>query len=122
MGKSVVRSNHALLSLNAGLAVNQEFRSGNEPSEVNLELPLSGNYDLFFYSTPKTDLKTGLTLFVGITDWGRNRLEQNLAFRREFIKDLFWELSTYVSYDSKPPQSAKSAVDYGVVSSLGYSF
>ena len=51
-----------------------------------------------------------------------NRLEQILSFRREFIKDLFWELGTYVSYDSRPPESANSSVDYGIVSSLGYSF
>lgn len=122
MGRAAIQTNYSLLTLVAGLAVNQEWRSGGEPSAVNLELPLSANYDLFFYSTPKTDLKTGLTIFVGLSDWGRNRVEQNLSFRREFIKDLFWELSTYVSYDSKPPESAKSSTDYGIVSSLGYSF
>jgi hypothetical protein len=122
MGRAAIRTNHALLSLVAGLAINQEWRSGGEPSAVNLELPLSANYDLFFYSTPKTDLKSGLTLYIGITDWGRNRVEQNLSFRREFIKDLFWDISTYVSYDSRPPESANSSIDYGIVSSLGYSF
>ena len=122
MGRSVVRTNHALLSLIAGRAVNQEFRTGDEPSAVTLGLPRSVTYDLFFYSTPKTDLKTSLTIFVGVSDWGRNRAEQNLAFRREFIKDLFWEISTYASYDSRPPESANSSADYGVVSSLGDSF
>jgi hypothetical protein len=43
------------------------------------------------------------------------------ARRRELVKDLFVELSVYDSYDNKPPEDGTEN-DYGIVTSLGYSF
>jgi hypothetical protein len=44
-----------------------------------------------------------------------------VALRRELVKDLFAELSFYDSYDSRPPDEGEKN-DYGIVTSLGYSF
>jgi hypothetical protein len=38
------------------------------------------------------------------------------------IKDLFWDLNYYNTYDSDPPSGSTSTTDYGVVTSLGWSF
>jgi hypothetical protein len=37
------------------------------------------------------------------------------------ITDLFVEISVYDSYDSKPPEEGETN-DYGIVTSLGYTF
>jgi hypothetical protein len=38
------------------------------------------------------------------------------------VDDLYFELKLYGSYDSKPPSEDTEKSDYGVVTSLGYSF
>ena len=38
------------------------------------------------------------------------------------IEDLFWELSFYDSYDSRPALLGAEKNDYGVNTSLGYDF
>jgi hypothetical protein len=38
------------------------------------------------------------------------------------VDDLYFELKFYGSYDSRPPSEDTEKSDYGVVTSLGYSF
>jgi hypothetical protein len=47
--------------------------------------------------------------------------ETDISCKREFVKDLFFDVLLYHSYDSNPPTGAKSG-DYGITTSLGYSF
>ena len=49
-------------------------------------------------------------------------IEGKLRSRYELVKDLFFEISLYGSYDSDPGAEANSNSDYGLVTSLGYSF
>jgi hypothetical protein len=62
-----------------------------------------------------------LTVFPSITDAGRVRADLEIGLRRELVTDLFIELSVYDSYDSKPPEDGTDN-DYGIVTSLGYTF
>ena len=52
---------------------------------------------------------------------GEAQVELDFALRRELITDLFVEISVYDSYDSKPPEDGETN-DYGIVTSLGYTF
>jgi hypothetical protein len=38
------------------------------------------------------------------------------------VSDFYLDLSFYQSYDSDPPDVAAEKTDYGVITSLGYSF
>jgi hypothetical protein len=38
------------------------------------------------------------------------------------VDDLYFELKLYGSYDSQPPSEGTEKSDYGLVTSLGYSF
>ena len=38
------------------------------------------------------------------------------------IADLFWDMSYYNTYDNRPASGSKSNNDYGVVTSIGWSF
>ena len=42
--------------------------------------------------------------------------------RWELISDLFWDLAYYNTFDSDPPSGSTSTNDYGIVTSVGYSF
>ena len=56
------------------------------------------------------------------TDSGRLRTQLDVNLRWELINDLFWDLNYYNTYDSDPPSGAESTSDYGIVTSIGWSF
>ena len=45
-----------------------------------------------------------------------------LRAKYEFVDDLYFELKVYGSYDSQPPLADSEQSDYGLTTSLGYSF
>lgn len=105
----------------AGAALTQEQFTGDE-TQQNVEGVLGTQYSYFRYDSPKASLDFTLTVFPSLTDLGRYRLDSGLRSRYELVKDLFFEVSLYAEYDSEPGDEARSNSDYGLVTSLGYSF
>jgi hypothetical protein len=120
-GRYLVQTGRSLWSVTGGTVLVNEQRAGNESSETNVEGFFSTAFEFFTYDTPKTSLTTILSVFPSITDAGRVRGNLDITLRRELVKDLFFDLSFYQSYDSEPPDEGQSS-DYGIVTSLGYSF
>ena len=120
-GRFLVQSGRSLWSVTGGLAVANEQRAGDEDAETNVEAFFNTEYEFFTYDTPKTTLTTALTVFPSLTDSGRVRAKLDFDLRRELVKDLFIGLSVYDSYDSRPPEEG-TRNDYGIVTSLGYTF
>ncbi len=56
-----------------------------------------------------------------LSDLGRLSTKLSVDLRKEFVEDLFLNLNLYYTYDNEPPVGAASD-DYGIVTSLGYSF
>lgn len=121
LGRFLVQTGRSLWSVTAGLGLVNEQRAGDEGGETNVEGFLNTDFEFFTYDTPKTSLTTSLTLFPSVTDSGRIRGNFELGLRRELIADLFFEVSFYQSYDSRPPEQGQNS-DYGIVTSLGYTF
>jgi len=71
---------------------------------------------------PALGVSSRLSVFPGSTESGRTRAQLDLSLRWDVITDLFWDLSYYNSYDTDPPSSSNSTSDYGVITSIGYSF
>mgnify|MGYP000883632685 CR=1 FL=1 len=120
-GRFLVQTGRTLWSFTGGLAVVNEQRAGDEAAETNLESFINTDYEFFTYDSPKTTLTTSLTVYPSLTESGRVRANLDLGLRRELITDLFVELSVYDSYDSQPPEDGTEN-DYGIVTSLGYTF
>jgi putative salt-induced outer membrane protein YdiY len=120
-GRFLVQTGRSLWSATAGIVVVNEQRAGTESAETNLEALLNTEFEFFTYDTPKTSLTTSLTVFPSLTENGRVRTNADVALRRELIEDLFVELSVYDTYDTDPPEEGEKN-DYGIVTSLGYSF
>lgn len=120
-GRFLVQTGRTLWSVTGGVAVVNEQLAGDEDAQTSVEGLLSTDYEFFTYDTPKTTLTTSLTLFPSITESGRVRGNLDFALRRELIEDLFVEISVYDSYDSEPPEDGEKN-DYGIVTSLGYTF
>lgn len=109
-----------------GVAGNLETSIGdnNQTSteKANAEGVVQANWSYFKLHSPKSNINFLFQYYPGITDSGRNRLNTNLRLRQEFVKDLFWSVNLYGSYDSRPPSGAVAKEDYGIVTSLEYEF
>ena len=130
VGKFLVQSQKTEFYLAPGLSVNKELETGSEEdidqrlsdAGNNFEALLTADYTFYRLYSPKSRIKAAATLWQGISDTDRYRANTNVTLRQEFISDLFWDLSFYYDYDSKPLQGAAANEDFGIVTSLGYEF
>lgn len=120
-GRYFVQTNHFEWTGQLGLALSHENYAGGSAFN-SVESLFATDFSLFRYDYPDTDVGGSLTLLPSLTQSGRYRAEAELHANYEFMRDLFLELSLYGSFDSKQPLTGDSASDYGVVTSVGYSF
>ena len=113
-------SNNELVG-GAGLGVNQEVPVEGE-STTNLEAVVGFNYTAFTYDFPNTDIELGAMTYLGLSQWGRVRVEANARLRRELFRDFHFGIKAYESYDSDPATEGAERNDWGVSLSLGYTF
>lgn len=130
IGRFLVQTSTSELALIGGLVASTENLSDSGPpstatgvsSQENLEGLLALQYSRFVFDDPTIDLSTKLAVFPSITDSGRTRAQFDINLRWEMISDLFWDLAYYNTYDSDPPSGSLSTNDYGMVTSIGWSF
>jgi len=120
-GRYFVQNNHSEWLGGLGLAYAHENYTGGEVVD-SIQGVLATSFRLFRYDFPETDIAGSLTLLPSLTESGRYRAEGDLRAKYEFVDDLYFELKVYGSYDSKPPLADSQQSDYGVTTSLGYSF
>ncbi len=114
-------STHEVAAL-AGVGATREWATGQANNQSSLEGILGFDWRIFDFATPKTNLTARAVVFPSLTESGRYRTESNVSLRREIISDFYLDLSFYHTYDSDPPDELAETSDYGVVTSLGYSF
>jgi hypothetical protein len=119
-GKYFVSSNRAEWLGGVGLAYSHESYTGGTFDSV--EAVLVTEFSIFRYDFPETDISGRLTVLPSLTASGRYRAEADLRAKYEFVDNLYFQLEVYGSYDSKPPSLGAVSSDYGLTTSLGYSF
>lgn len=122
IGKYFLQTARSELSGLIGVVGVEEWATGEQDSAGSAETLLGGSYRIFKFSSPKVSLNSNALLFKSITESGRYRTNLNLTLRQEIVKDFYLDLSVYQSYDSDPPDVSADQDDYGVTTSLGYSF
>lgn len=120
LGRYVVQTNENQLSLTGGLVATRESFIGNEDSTTKAEGLIQVRY-LHRNLEPDTSVTFTSNVFPLLEDLREFRAETDLSFRREFIDDLFFDVTLYHSFLSDPPPDAAES-DYGITTSLGYSF
>lgn len=120
-GRYFVQTNSAEWIGGLGLAVTHENYTGGETFD-SIEAVLTTAFSIFRYDFPETDIGGTLSVLPSLTKSGRVRAEADLRAKYEFVDDLYFELKLYGSFDSEPPLEDSQQSDYGVVTSLGYSF
>ena len=105
----------------AGLSVNREKPVEGETT-TNLEAAAGFDYANFAYDFPNTDIQVAAMGYLGLSQWGRYRLESSASLRRELFSDFYFGLRGYASYDSEPATEGAQKSDWGLTLTLGYSF
>jgi putative salt-induced outer membrane protein YdiY len=120
-GRYFVQTNSADWIGGVGVAYSHENYAAGETVD-SVEAVLTTTFSIFRYDFPETDIGGGVAFLPSLTESGRYRAEADLRAKYEFVDDLYFELKLYGSYDSQPPLEDAEQSDYGVVTSLGYSF
>jgi hypothetical protein len=120
-GRYLVQTQRQEWAAYAGLAYTREDFQG-EDRQDSAELVLGTQYSFFRYDSPEASLDATFNVYPSLTTSGRLRSEGQLRSRYEIVNDLFFEVSLYGSFDSDPGAQAESNSDYGLTTSLGYSF
>lgn len=120
IGKNLLQSNSEVFSTGGGVLVNREWISDSTGSQYNLEAVAALQFSKFRYDSPKLNLDSQLSVYPNLTTWGRVRMELDITLKWEIIKDLYWNLQFYTSFDNQPPGGEGAKVDYGIVVSFGW--
>jgi len=121
-GRILRQTDHSAILLEGGLKGTREDLAGSTTDEETIEAYGLVQWDWFRFDTPELDLSTSLEVIPNLSDTGRVRGELDIELQWEMIEDLFWQLSYYNSYDSRPATAGAEKNDYGIITSLGYKF
>ena len=119
-GRTLFQSNRGALSINGGIDLNLENSGSSENS--SMEAFTGIEYSLYKYSAMQSNLVISAIAFPSLTESGRLRWQVDTAWRQELFNNIFWNWTFYASGDNDPPESAASNSDYGVITSLGWTF
>jgi hypothetical protein len=122
IGKNFIRDNHNHLLSSVGLSYNQEQSVETRMYTGNFDALFSLGYKRFYRSTPKLSIISDFLLYPGLTDWGRIRMQADLSVNVEIFKDFQMGLSSYYSYDNRPPEGSLANDDYGLMFTISYEF
>jgi putative salt-induced outer membrane protein YdiY len=120
LGRYLVQTNRNQFSLTAGLNLTQESFTGDDESSTNAEGKFQIRY-LHRNLDPDANITFTSNIYPLLEDFSTYRLETDLIFRREFVEDLYFDVTLSSSYNSVPPTGASKS-DYTVTTSIGYSW
>ncbi len=121
-GNEVVHTNTNNLMVFGGLVVNQEYNIDTTLSRWNLDGVATLSYRLFRFQEPEINITSNLTAYPSFTVPGRYRVDFNISAKITIISDMYFNLSFYENFDSKPPSENAANSDYRISTSIGYSF
>ncbi len=121
-GRFLRDSNTARLAVTAYLAVQQtRYESSTKTDSRPNALGAMFAGDLHLFRFKKTSFDLTASALPILTEIGRIRSYANTAYSIQVVSTLWFKLSFYGSWDNRPPSNF-SGSDYGVSSSISYSF
>ena len=121
VGRYLVQTHDHEWAWYAGANLTQEQQVA-QANRRDVEALFGTQYALYRYDTPERTVYADLRVMPSLTDSGRIRSAATARCRYEIVKDFFFELSVYGTYDNRPGADAKSHSDYGTETSLGFTF
>lgn len=121
LGRYLVDTNNSTLTVSLGLQALDERSIGGEQQE-SVEAVIDAEYARWRFDTPELDLTLGTTLYPSLTEGGRVRADTTARLRWEIIEDLYWDFSTWGTYDSSAVDEEAGEFDWGVTTGVGWNF
>lgn len=121
VGPRLVNSNRAVMSVGAGLGVNDE-RGVDVEDTRNIEALFTFRAAYYTYDRPKTTLDLGFEYYSSLSNPGRQRVQLDAGAKRELWKDLFLSASLFNTFDSRPPNPSADTNDVGVITSISWKY
>ena len=122
LGRHLIQNNRSLLTVRGGAVFTRERFTGPDPGRSNIEGKGTIVYELFSFDAPEMDIITTLTVLPSFSDWGRIRADLDTRIRYELFNDFFWGITLFDNYDSDPPSEGSERNDFGINTSVGWSF
>ena len=122
VGRKVVQTNRSNVTLLGGAAFSREKYQDLADYDSNAELVAALGLETFRFDNPELDLSAGFAVLPNLLTKGRYRLQVNGKARIEIFHDLYWSLTVYESFDSDPPSESSRRNDFGITTSIGWSF
>jgi hypothetical protein len=122
VGNKFITTQHIYGWLRTGVAINQQTSTDNVKSGTLTELFGQVQFNFFRFTIPKISFDFSQTFYYSLSqnDRIRNSGQTNLSW--ELISDFNLNLGFYNNYDSKPPASAASTFDFGIIFGVSYKF
>jgi hypothetical protein len=122
IGRDFVRSGTASLSVLSAVLFSREQYSvtGGEQPQVNQAEALFG-VRFSKYVFKKLQFTGQAAVYPNLTTLGRVRLSEDSSLQFQVVKNLYWKMSIYENYDSRPPVIAPKN-DFGTSTSFGWKF
>jgi hypothetical protein len=106
----------------AGFVLDRErYSSGPQTGHTGNSMEGLIGTQVNFFTFKTTNILGTMKLYPSITDAGRVRLDADASSRLRIARELYWNLSFYLNYDSRPPSNT-TQTDYGLSSGLGWTF
>ena len=121
IGRYLKQSNRSVFGLTGGAVVTNEQTISSADDTTSLEGLLRADWRVFQYKSPEINFTSALTVLPTLDSGGRVRGTLDVNLRRELVADLFFNVNLYTTYDNQPPEGASSG-DYGLITSLGYTY
>ncbi len=118
----LVQNYHNRLYLSVGTNGNREWAQGVKTPINNLEGLLGVNYHYFKFTNPEIHITTYLNAYPNFTTSSRWRVNYSLDAMVEIINDFYVGVNFYYDFDNKPVSTDASTNDYGITSTISFSF
>ncbi|WP_158788143.1 DUF481 domain-containing protein [Granulicella sp. L46] len=122
VGHNFRMTNTSLIAAYVGADWNNEHYEDDPTSSKtgnSAEAVVGTQFNFFRFRT--TNFLVNTQVFPSITDPGRVRLDLNAAVKLRLARRLYWSVSYYLNYDSRPPQNLNHS-DFGTAGSIGWKF
>jgi Protein of unknown function, DUF481 len=122
VGHNFQMTNNSFIAAYIGADWNNEHYADDAPSEQlenSAEAVVGTQFNFFRFRT--TNFLVNTQIYPSLTDLGRVRLDLNAAVKLRLARRLYWSVSYYLNYDSRPPQNLNHS-DFGTAGSIGWKF
>jgi hypothetical protein len=121
VGRRLTQSQHSRFIVGGGIAGNRELPTG-ESARTNLDAVFLASYSFFRYDSPKTNLTSSMVASPSLSDPGRVRIAVRTGIQQDIWKDFGFAVTFFDTYDSRPPTADALQNDFGVTTSVSWTF